>query len=61
MTIKKLNMNENKNEVALKKGTKYKDKEILKVLSVIVSEKETFYKCIMEDGSKQDVPASVLN
>jgi len=56
---KKMNLNENKNQPEIPKE-KLKELGILKVLSVVIGEKETQYNCIMEDGTIKTIPASEL-
>ena len=56
---KKINLNENKNQPEIPKE-KLKKLGILKVLSIVIGEKETQYNCIMEDGTIKIIPASEL-
>lgn len=58
--MKKLNLNENRNEVNVSEK-RLKELGILKVLSVAISEdEETKYCVITEDGDKKLIPASEL-
>ncbi len=53
-------MNQNRNKVELTDKNKiYKDKEILKVISVVIGEKDSDsgYRVVLEDGSQEFVPA----
>jgi len=50
--------NVNKNDISVKKLPKYHGKKVLKVLNIIIPDKgEAQYNCVMDDGSKELVPA----
>ena len=52
--------NRNKNELDLKNLPEYKGKNLLKVLNIVIGEKESEnnYWCVNEDGDKVLVPAT---
>lgn len=56
----KVNLNENKNQTEIS-DEKKKELKILKVLNVIIGEKETLYNCIMDDGKIEAISASLIN
>jgi len=53
-------LNENKNQPKVKKMPIYKGLKVLKVLHISIGEKESFYKCVMEDGTQELVPISLF-
>lgn len=54
-----MNLNQNKNQPEIPKK-KLEKLGILKVLNVVIGEKETLYNCVMEDGKIQTIPALSL-
>ena len=54
----KINLNENKNQpiISDKDLPKFEGVKVLKVLRIVIDRDESFYNCVMEDGTIRPIP-----